>query len=92
MSYSKRDSVSVVTPQSVRCGDGTAAPYPVRETGNELHRIQSEIVCRWRHRNQYVVVMEKLQRIQCVKGRMNNAVFKTGFYAKPYPVHELQNE
>jgi Zn-finger protein len=55
-----------------------AKPYPVRDSQNEGRRIQSDLVCRWRHRNQYVVVMQKLHHIQCAKGRMGYAVFKAG--------------
>ena len=58
--------MSEATLQSVRCSDGKAVPYPVHERQNELHRIQSRKQCQMRHRNEYVVLLEKLYRIYVV--------------------------
>jgi hypothetical protein len=45
---------------------------------NEQRCNQSGIGCHRLHRNKYVALLEKLYRIQCTNGRMNDAVFKVG--------------
>ena len=46
---------------------------------NEQHCNQSGIGCHRLHLNKFVALSEKLYRIQCTNGRMNDAVFKVGW-------------
>ena len=55
--------MSEATLQSVRCSDGKAVPYTVHDRQNERCRIQSGMECQMRHRNENVVLLEKLYRI-----------------------------